>query len=157
MRRAVSLVVVSLMSLAFAPLPFPKPLQGDLKRLQGTWVVQMDKATSDEYFQTWGKLAPTQTLQIHRDRVRHFENGNALSLVWRISVNEKGTPRAFTLESVSPSWTWGFFKGRVRGIYMLQGDRLSVRINGADLNSPPGDFTSHGPDFQLVVYKRKIP
>ena len=157
MRRAILLAVVSLGPLAFAPLPFPKPLQGDLKQLQGTWVLQRDKQTSDEYFQTWGEPAPTETIQIDRDRLRHFKNGEPTSLEWRIWLNEKGTPRVVTLDSVSRAPKWLSFKGRVRGIYILEGDRLFVRINGADLNSPPEDFTSDGPDFRLLAYRRKYP
>lgn len=152
MHRVLPLFAVLL--LAFAPAPFPKPLRGELNQLQGTWVLEINKQTSDEYFQIWGEPHPVESVEIDKNRVRNLRNREK-TVEWRITLTEKGTPRTFTLDMI-PSVPEGyFFKGRVRGIYRLEGDRLSLRINGANLNSPPGSFTANGADFQLLVYRRK--
>ena|ERR1700722_13009927 len=130
--RYVALLTVALVSLAFAPAPFPRSVRGDLKRLQGTWVAEPDKKYSDDYLKTWGEPAPTETVEIYGNRVRTFRNGKREDLEWRVTVNENTTPRTFTLALVPTPPEWSFFKCPVQGTYVLEGDRLSIGIEGAE-------------------------
>jgi hypothetical protein len=121
------------MSAALAPFPFPKPLRGDLKELQGTWIPEPSKKLSDEYIQLWGKPPPKESVEINGVRVRQFRDGKPLPNEWRITLNENGTPKTFTLGRVpSPPPELQFFNGPIRGTYILEGDRLSIRFDKAD-------------------------
>jgi len=116
-------------------------LGGDLARLQGVWVAE--------------RLGPgrdmTATVKVEVD-VMTFSMTTPSSDSRRIAtvtLDEKARPRSFDLASDGPKPV------RVRGIYQLDGDSLTLRLGSPD-GPRPTELKAEGPDpFSLLILKRR--
>jgi uncharacterized protein (TIGR03067 family) len=142
------LPVFALLSLAFAPAPFPKPdsTKHDLNKLQGTWTrvsLTIGGRRHDE------GLDGT-TIVITGTRLQFPTPHDA----WMISLNAKKSPKLFDYTGATPTVKDFVF----RGIYRLEGDTLTICCNqGKEDKNRPTKFESAGGHVWLQVFKRKRP
>jgi uncharacterized protein (TIGR03067 family) len=142
------LLPLALVSLAFAPAPFPKaakptPAQADLRAMQGRWL------------RISGSFGGTELARVEAN-IRIVENkvafylGDRLRDEWSISLNPKQDTKQFDAKIIS-----GDRKGdTVTGNYQQQGDVLTLSYTVTVRQGLLGT-----PEQALVVYtyRRKKP
>jgi uncharacterized protein (TIGR03067 family) len=141
MRRVILLLVV--LSVAFAPAPFPKPnRQTDLEKLQGEWVTVKSVLEGDEV-----KLTPGRDTAVFKGDQISFVTGGTVSARWTITLGPAQQPRTLDLRGAGAT-------NFILGIYRLEGDTLTLcNRNLAGGKDRPGDFTGRK-GVWLAVYKR---
>jgi uncharacterized protein (TIGR03067 family) len=147
MRRFLPLIAI--LSLAFAPAPFPRPLKADpgkadLKKMQGEWECV-----------SWS-LNGNPLVTVNR-RVTAVYDGNRMSCLtngvatakWVVTLDPSKEPKRMDLKDVNaPGET-------LLGIYKLDGDTLTCAFrNQANTSERPTDFNPHRL-MGVEVYKRK--
>jgi uncharacterized protein (TIGR03067 family) len=142
-------ILGALMSLGLAPSPFPHPIRGDLKRLQGTWVmVAAQNDPGKVAAEVFNEPIPGLTWTIAGDSLLASTDPG---IKFRISLDVQATPKRLVATPPHPI----FGVDRVQWIYRLQGDVLTVCFDPGG-RSPPSAFP--GPDDQrlvLFVFKPK--
>jgi uncharacterized protein (TIGR03067 family) len=139
--RTITLLLVSLGSLAFAPAPFPRTHQreggDDLTKLQGTWM-----RTSLN-----GKPEKNTLVSIKGDRMDYGTSED----VWVVTVDMTKMPKRIDFVRVDGKMTF-------RGVYRLEGDTFtySLLMNVAEAERPL-DFNLNRPNAWVGVYKRQKP
>ena len=119
----------------------------DSERIQGSWVL-----TSS---QTAGETVPADSLKA-RDVRMVFEGDRVIARMGEMSVtlgtfvlDPSKSPRAY--DRVSSDGT------PRRGIYRLEGDRLTICIAGLGKERPTAFATKRGDGLTLLVYTREKP
>ena len=137
-RRVLLLLVV--LSLAFAPAPFPKQRgqddsQGDVQAMQGKWAEQ----SADSAF-----------IRIIGDRMVHTSDYG-----WKFTLNAKATPRRIEAIGAGP----GLAGKARRGIYRLEKDKLTICWRRGSVAKPdwPVTFDPAQKDVWLQVFQRLKP
>ena len=140
MRRFLPLAAV--LSLGFAPLPFPKMATGDLKGMEGEWrlirCVMHGRETEPE------RKVPTGLMRIKGDRLI-----NCFVMECKLTLNEKCSPKAIDAT--------GHRLGTVhhlRGIYTLSRDNFTVCWSYRDR---PATFDGVPPLRYLFTFERVRP
>jgi uncharacterized protein (TIGR03067 family) len=142
--RTLSLVLLSVLCLAFAPAPFRRPdrvadPKYELHRLQGEWVrvsLHID-----------GKPSTASTeMSVTGTRMQF----GSVDDRWDISIDPRASPRRIDLVRTNDR------KNVFRGIYRLDGDSLTVcaRQYGSPADRPT-TFDSSARGVWFEVYKRK--
>jgi uncharacterized protein (TIGR03067 family) len=134
--RYVALLTLALVSLAFAPAPFPKPTSNalDSKALQGTWIG-----------------ADGHEARFEKDRLTYFRQGKMVTSYMMI-LNAVAKPKTYDLKGIGG----GAVDGRTyHGIYNLDKDKLTLCAKGWGEPRPTEFVAAHG--YHLTVYKRKKP
>jgi uncharacterized protein (TIGR03067 family) len=133
--------LLAVVSLGFAPLPFPKPdpSKKDLQRMQGTWVL----------------------VASHRDGMRADLRHEAVWLITGdvLTISLDGTPerpRLIKLDGRTAPGSIDLSPGRpgdhpLAGRYRVDGDTLTIRIG---VERPP-DLSGRGPGNGVWVFKRR--
>jgi uncharacterized protein (TIGR03067 family) len=145
-------LLLAVVSLAFAPAPFPKqgdPNKEDLKKMQGSWTTVR---------RTYGGKPMTgrgeMTVVISGDRVKYLVDG-MVRTEWIITLDAKKQPKIFDRKKVS-----GAGAGQIlRGVYRLEGDTLSTcycQERGVSLERPT-DLEGAKAGEWLHVMRRKKP
>jgi uncharacterized protein (TIGR03067 family) len=142
------LLLAVLVSLAFAPAPLPRRenLPGDLKQLQGEWIL-----VRRSRFGQWEDGDRGRTAVIG-DRVRirflHAEHGE-----WTIRLDPAKQPKTFDLEAV------GTIERVIEpGIYRLEGDTFTTSRLCVDMGGlRPAVFDASNPVLIVEVYQRAKP
>src|SRR4051812_26155940 len=94
------LAAASLLSLAFAPAPLPKPpraldAQDDLKKLQGAWSVIAGPTGK-------GRQPKDDMQVVFAGNRMTFRRGGAVVTDWTITLNAKATPKGIDMKRVFP-------------------------------------------------------
>jgi hypothetical protein len=153
------LPLIAVLSLAFAPAPFPKPIRGDLKELLGEWVL-----VSESY---GGKVQPLRAVSItfYRDYValKHKDGTSR----WECKVWTHAQPKAFDRwhefkeESPYARLVLGSAKGTllIKHVYRVSGEELVTchNINPKQSHIHPSNLSGKGGACCLQVWKRKKP
>lgn len=116
-----ALLVAAMLSLAFAPFPFPRDKRSntakeDLKQMQGTWVMT-------RYTNPAGRTLkpPPITAVIEGNRMKFLVEGT-VRVEWVITLDAARAPKQMGRTAVSPA------PGSLgRCVYLLQGDTLTIR------------------------------
>jgi uncharacterized protein (TIGR03067 family) len=140
-----ALLTLALLSLAFAPAPFPRPskpsgLKGDLKALQGMWQ-QIDAPA--------GHPADV-VLTVAGDRFTFSRRGKVAS-DWTARLDPTKTPAALDLRNARPPGAG--VVPEVLGVYVLQGDTLRFAYSLGGPGSRPAAVAA-GPGVQLMSFRR---
>jgi uncharacterized protein (TIGR03067 family) len=140
-------------SLAFAPVPFPRPVRGELKQLQGTWVqVSAQNDPGERLAKNFNQPAPLLIWIITADYLTDLQGLKKSRNSWaRISPDVRAKPRRLIIW-LPPSI---FGECRVQAIYRLEGDVLTVCYD-TEGDSLPSVFP--GPDdkrFCCRIFNRK--
>lgn len=122
----------------------------DQQRLQGTWIAESG--------QRGGQAVPVEQIGIQRAVFA----GDTLSVVMPVGLTgDDGmvAEGAFQLKvAANPKEIWIQVKGRsdgMRGIYRLDGDRLTLCMNQDRRGEVPSDFNSAaGPNIDVIVLRR---
>ena len=138
MRRVLLLIVV--LSLAFAPIPKPKSrktdsTKEDLKAMQGEWAEQ---------------FADSTLITIVGDRMVYTSDYG-----WKFTLNAKTTPKRIESFGVGPR-----LGGKTRlGIYRLEKDKLTIcwRLDSVGKPDWPVSFDPAQKDVWLQVFERVKP
>jgi uncharacterized protein (TIGR03067 family) len=141
--RVLSIVCV-LPALGFAPAPLPRPsrgpAQGDLKKLQGEWVIVEDRRGGRKI----DGAPDARLLSISRDCWTFSSDGRVDSR-WKARLDPSATPRTVDLIAVD-----GEGIDRVLALYRFEGDTLYIAYdNGGD--NRPTNFDSGW----VMVLKRR--
>jgi uncharacterized protein (TIGR03067 family) len=147
MRRA--LPVFAALSLAFAPLPFPKPVPGDLKAMQGEWEAVTYKVSVNS------KNA-SGVLRFDCPDMRLAFSGGLLRLSQGGAVIERAPFRLDRSRSPGAIDIGGPDGGARVGVYKMEGDTLTI-CDAPDAVGRPSGFTGDGPLQRLIVLRRKRP
>jgi uncharacterized protein (TIGR03067 family) len=138
MRQGLFLLAVVVVSLAFAPAPFPRPArrdshESDLKKLQGLWWVVRHTVDGSE-------ALGLATVTITGDRLQFPSPDEA----WTITLDVARTPRWIDLVPVNQPASC------FRGIYRVQGNKLTICLRQEA--SPADRPTSFDPRQKRVWY-----
>src|SRR3954452_14202870 len=125
MRRVLPLLV--LMSLAFAPAPFPRS--------------ERRTAPVNDMIGVWGSLVITH------DRMTYGPQGGPYD--WALKVNPRASPRTFDVTGIGQG-NWG---AEYRGIYKIEGDVLTLTYNVA-AGPRPTSFEPGGSGQSTDTYRR---
>jgi uncharacterized protein (TIGR03067 family) len=141
MRRI--LPFIALLSLAFAPAPFPKPkkpIDGP-KAIQGTW-----KILSRTYE---GRTVShvVATVEVIGGRWTYANATGSWRANWTISLSGKGPPWSFDAKSEGSPNSVSY------GICEIKGDKLT-RCYSRSAAERPNDFDGSKPGRWLEVYQR---
>lgn len=133
MRRSVALLLAA-SSLAFAPAPFSRP--------------ERRAAAVNELIGEWAHPgSPNQAyLVITHDRIEYGSPVN----VYALKVDLRALPRTYDITGVSP----GNQNAEFRGIYKVEGDRLTLNYNSGTTNRPTS-FEQNGRGQSYEVYVRR--
>jgi uncharacterized protein (TIGR03067 family) len=140
MRRILPLLALALLSLAFAPAPFPKSrntdsTKEDMKAMQGEWA---------------GQFADSALITIVGDRMVYTSDYG-----WKFTLNAKTTPKRIEAFGFGPG-----LAGKTHlGIYRLEKDKLTIcwRLNSAGKLDWPVSDNPVQKDVWLQVFKRQKP
>jgi uncharacterized protein (TIGR03067 family) len=143
--RVVMLLVLSGMTLSLsaapAPLPKPKRAEGDLRQIQGEWVLveEGDKKVSD------GQL----TLSITGNRIRVRKGARDEGEEFSFTLDPRKFPKEIDLHVEGTTI--------LRGIYRLSGEVFVLCCHAKPRleNIRPTDFSVANTD--LLTYRRKTP
>ena len=149
MRRFLPLIAV--LSLAFAPAPFPRPLKldpgkEDLKKMQGEWVEiarNSDGVPIESIRGNW-------SVMVVGDRISWRHSGDEYTR-WRVTLDTSKSPRAMTLTNEAPADRVGVI---AHSRYRVEGDTLTYcrAFDGAlPASLEPGQ------GVLVSLYKRKRP
>jgi uncharacterized protein (TIGR03067 family) len=141
-RRLLSLLCLAVLSLAFAPAPFPRAGRevNDLKAIQGYW--------ADTRHVSGGQVEASHGILIRGNRI---DVGRA-ELPFRLHVRRK--PCAIDIGDPDAVGVLSFFVG----IYKLEGDKLTLCYRDSkDEGGRPRAFDGSSPGTHLHVFKRKRP
>jgi uncharacterized protein (TIGR03067 family) len=133
MRRVLLLIVV--LSLGFAPAPFPKQRraddsQRDLQAMQGKWTAE---------------FADSASITIVGDRMVYTADYG-----WKFTLNAKTTPKRIEALGAGPS-----LAGKTRlGIYRLEKDKLTICWRQDSVSKPdwPMSFEPAQKDVWIEVF-----
>src|SRR5262249_41480150 len=149
-RRFPPLAVV-LLSLGFAPAPFPKPAKpgdtrDDLKKLQGVWTVVRRTVGGSPV-----KLLGETSIEIAGDRLKYVIDGKVRT-EWRVRVDAAKKRKVLDRTKVG-----GARVGIVlRGIYRLEGETFPLCYRQAVAESQrPAGFDASQRGVWFAVAKRK--
>jgi uncharacterized protein (TIGR03067 family) len=136
-------LLVSLLSLAFAPLPFPKPdpSKDDLARMQGEWVISRahNRGVVEE-------VGGASVWTIKGDVLTTSRDGKIVSTCY-IRLDGRTRPGSIDLHNKREGDA-----DPAPGRYRVDGDTLTVCI-GPGVR--PRDLSGFGPSNGVWVYKRK--
>lgn len=141
MRLRLLAIALLLVSLGFAPAPFPRSgrerPRSDLERLQGTWEVMEARYHGSEIPSYFGGRA-----RIVGKRWSFYDRGEQTSHYhWDLELDQRATPSAMDFNSAEGSTP-------SRAIYRFDGDTLT--LNYAMTGGRPGRF-DRDKDFYLVL------
>jgi uncharacterized protein (TIGR03067 family) len=143
MRRILPLL--ALMSLAFAPAPFPKDTgKTDLRKLQGEWV-QVREEHAD-----FGVMHPQRRLVITGNKATLYPGGD-LAIAAVLALDAGRSPR--TLELRFPGASPG--QRLMRRSYRLDGDVLELCYDPARWEKAPRKISGKEDGLILETYRRK--
>jgi uncharacterized protein (TIGR03067 family) len=140
MRRI--LLLFAVLSLAFAPAPFPKPIPKDLKPLQGEWTLTSGMMCIG-VGRTGKGISSPAPLKV---------TGNQMSGTLadaEIILDGRRTPRGIHLRCTQDGKNHEWL-----GIYKLDGDILTILMRN---DRRPAAFTDIRMGSLLLVFKRKKP
>jgi uncharacterized protein (TIGR03067 family) len=144
-----SLVPLAILSLAFAPLPFPRPAKGgkaasDLKALQGEWVRVSCSLNGGPPAASGGE----DTAVYDGARLARLHRGVA-SARWVVTLDPSKEPRRMDMEDAAAPGR------KLLCIYRLDGDTLTCAFRN-QVNAPerPTDFEPHAL-MGVEVFRRK--
>jgi uncharacterized protein (TIGR03067 family) len=138
----------AVLSLAFAPAPFPRPglSKADLEKMQGEWICIS--------FLTEGRrhdlLAHPLTAKVQGDRMTFGSPDDT----WRLTRDGGGIARHIDFHRVKPLGGIDL----IRGVYRLDNDTLTICwcLRKEEKDRPTG-FDPAQPNVWVHVYKRKKP
>jgi uncharacterized protein (TIGR03067 family) len=136
--------LAALLSLGFAPAPFPKPdtTRTDLRKLQGEWTRASYTAGGRENVSARGA-----TIVFAGALLTYSQEGNILGK-YTVSLDAKKKPGVFDFKEIESNTNY-------RGIYKLEGDTLTLCYrSGSAENDRPTDFDPGRPLVIVSVYKR---
>ena len=138
MRRILPLLTV--LCLGFAPAPFPRPIRGELKALQGQW----------EQIRYQGRSPGLNGPEVFVFRGNHLIHRKRS---WRVRIDPSHSPKVLDLKEPG---TMSGAKVTLQGIYKLEGDTLTFCYrdetgSGGRLSA----FDTSSPATHLHVLKRK--
>jgi uncharacterized protein (TIGR03067 family) len=144
MRRVLPLL--ALVSLAFAPLPFPKTSEADLKAMQGEWVlVGESHATGPPRHMRHLRASVADR------RVTFSPEGDAPAGEWAVTLVASEAPKAIDLTR------GGDGLRLIRGVYSLKGDTLVLCWNVGVEATRPRTLPGNIPVACKLTFKRKRP
>jgi uncharacterized protein (TIGR03067 family) len=148
MRR--TLPLLALLSLAFAPAPFPKrqaadAAAGDLKTMQGAWLLVCELKNGRQE-----DMTRECVWLIQGDRIRTFLDGKEGSTSF-IKLDGRSKPRSIDLRTQRDQASY------LPGRYVLEGDLFKICLGDPnDLrNLRPRDLSGSGQSRGVWVFKRK--
>jgi uncharacterized protein (TIGR03067 family) len=148
MSRLALVLTTAILSLAFAPVPFPKPdpAKDDLKNLQGEWV--RVRYTQGEYTEIGDKGS---MIAITGDRLKYTQ-GEMYIGDYSLALDGKKKMKALDF-----ACTAGLSKGTLYwGLYRLEGDTFTLCYRqGAAAAERPTEFDPDKQGVVISVYKRK--
>jgi uncharacterized protein (TIGR03067 family) len=139
------LPLLALMSLAFAPAPFPKERsKSDLRKLQGEWVQVREENAH------FGVTHPQRRLVIAGSKATLYPGGQ-LTIGAALSLDPGRSPR--TLEFRFPGAPAG--QRLMRKSYRLDGDVLELCYDPANWEKPPRKISGKEDGLIVETYRRK--
>jgi uncharacterized protein (TIGR03067 family) len=152
MRRALPLFALA--SLAFAPAPFPKPIQGDLKQLQGSWVlVSAQNDPTEEWAKSFNEPPPVVTWAIAGENLVSSESPRLRC--W-ITLDVRATPKRLFIWLSQPLPKF-FGTERFSAIYRLERNLLTVCYDREGRNPPSAFPEPAAKRLVLRIFNRKSP
>jgi uncharacterized protein (TIGR03067 family) len=141
--RTGALLLAAALALGFAPAPLPRPpgRTGELKKMQGTWVMVRRCCGGRDL-----SVAGAPRLVVAGDRLTWLSPASPSE--WVVTLYPARKPRALDLKGRT-----GFARGGTgEAVYALEGDTLTLSyFNG---RPRPTDLTGKAPGQWLMVYKR---
>jgi uncharacterized protein (TIGR03067 family) len=140
--RTLLCLAAALLSLAFAPAPFPraKRPKDDLTRMQGNWV--LISAMS-------GGTPQTSKLQAIIARDHLFLVDPAGKYRWNITIDPRASPKALDMRLPA-----GNSSTLLRTAYSLEGDTLKICYQPGQWAVRPTSVSGTVPSHYLWVFKR---
>jgi uncharacterized protein (TIGR03067 family) len=146
MRKHLALLLTAGLSVAFAPAPLPRvdPRNAeDLKKLQGTWVLVSEREEGRPL-----RVANRRAV-IDGTDLTYFVDGKRRG-EWHFTLDARARPKAIDLRRYPPADPL-----LTRAVYVLEGDTLTVCINGLVPSKRPADVSGTGPLHCVEVWKRQ--
>ncbi|MGL4551664.1 MAG: TIGR03067 domain-containing protein [Gemmataceae bacterium] len=146
MRRIIPFLALS--SLAFAPLPFPKPdpAKDDLRKLQGEWVRVSCTIDGEAGREDPGSVK----VKIDGSMMAFGSPGDT----WGITLDGRKEPKHIDSRNTVRKGADSVFLG----IYRLEGDTLTICWRNTVAGGVrPAGFNPHEPRVWLHTYTRKRP
>ena len=138
-----TLFSVALLSLAFAPAPLPKhrKAEGELDKLQGTWVLTRQECAGvpDKNLRI--------TIVIRGTRFRYLDARGATISEWSLALDTESNPKRLDMADLGrpTSSQWG--------VYRFEGEVLKTCCTW-QMGARPADFDSRKPLRIFSVYRR---
>jgi len=135
------ILVAVILTAGFAPAPLPRSARvaGDLKEMQGAWVLVTITGEGGQAIEKAGALR----LVIEGDRAKNYRG--EMSSEYALTLDATKSPRQCVLKGAG--WV-------CRGIYSLEGGCLKFCTDG-DNAEPPGGFDGPRRGKLLFVFKRE--
>jgi uncharacterized protein (TIGR03067 family) len=155
MRKSLLLLTATL-STGFAPAPFPKPTSGDLREMQGTWMVVQERQHLTRHYRAGARTpAVTQVIYTVRGKVVSIVGKR---LTWRVGettrtmeivqLDLRKTPKQ--IDFTDPDT-----RKRFLGIYRLEGDKLTLCYAPAAAGRPSQLGGDRRSDLVMVLQRKK--
>jgi uncharacterized protein (TIGR03067 family) len=141
-RRTLLCLAAALLSLAFAPAPFPRArrTRDDLTRIQGTWIL--------ESAMSGGKPTPSKLQAIiAQDHLFLVDNGGKYR--WDFTIDPTARPKALDMR-----FPRGNTSDLLRTAYSLEGDTLKICYQPDQWTVRPTSVSGKVPSHYLWVFKR---
>jgi uncharacterized protein (TIGR03067 family) len=145
MRRS-ALLLLALLSLAFAPAPLPRPAKRgpngeELKKMQGTWALVSEREEGRQ-------LRVGNVRAVIEDNDLTFFVGGKKTGEWTFTLNATTKPKALDMQMCPPGDLL------IRAVYALEGDTLTICQGGLVPRRRPADLSGQGPLGIKQVWKR---
>jgi uncharacterized protein (TIGR03067 family) len=139
------LLVVATLAAGFAPAPSPRSARvtGDLKEMQGAWVLVTITGEGGQTIEKAGALR----LVIEGDRAKNYRG--ELSSEYALTLDASKSPKRYVFKPAGKATT----EPVSRGIYSLGGGTLKFCTDGPG-EAPPQAFDGPRAGTFLYVYKR---
>jgi uncharacterized protein (TIGR03067 family) len=135
--------LIAVVSLALAPAPFPKPLSGDMKQLQGEWVM-VSIVLSGEV----GHIKPGQVTAIFKGNQLSYLRDGVVTTRWTVILDATQKQKAMDLRGDKP-------KNVLLGICRLEGDVLTFSCDDVGTGIRPRDFTGRNRSTEVLKRKKR--